>query len=87
MIIIIIIINKLVSFDPAMHFLQMNNIGAKHIILTKVQILPFLPIETKAAVLKETEPVTNVLKNPSKVIVLRVSIAPKKCSSIFMREM
>ena len=61
-----------------MHFLQMDNIGGKRtILLTKVQILPFLPIETKAAVLKESEPVTNVLKNPSKVIVLRVSIAVK----------
>ena len=61
-----------------MHFLQMDNIGGKcTILLTKVQILPFLPIETKAAVLKESEPVTNVLKNPSKVIVLRVSIAVK----------
>lgn len=62
-----------------MHFLQMDNIGSKRtILLTKVQILCFLPIETKAAVLKETEPVTNVLKNPSKVIVLRVSVAVKK---------
>lgn len=32
--------------------------------------------ETKAAVLKETEPVTNVLKNPSKVIVLRNMVGP-----------
>lgn len=65
----------------------MDNIGGKcTILLTKVQISPFLPIETKAAVLKETEPVTNVLKNPSKVIVLRVSIAVKKFSSIFMGE-
>lgn len=61
-----------------MHFLQMDNIGGKRtILLTNVQILPFLPIETKAAVPKESEPVTNVLKNPSKVIVLRVSIAVK----------
>jgi len=66
-----------------MHFLQMDNIGGiRTILLTKVQILPFLPIETKAAVLKETEPVTNVLKNPSKVIVLRVSIAVKNSVEI-----
>lgn len=34
----------------------------------------FLSTESKAAV-KEAEPVTNVMKNPSKVIVLRVSTA------------
>lgn len=37
-------------------------------------VLIILPTESKAA-LKETEPVTNVMKNPSKVVVLRVSLS------------